>query len=60
MEPGMMPYDNVCPEWEQKVATHVEELVKLGWKWEGRGLVPSINAWSVLNVDSRDKNLETM
>ena len=49
-----------CPEWERKVAAHVEELVKLGWKWEGRGLVPSVNAWVVSNVDSRDNNIETM
>jgi len=55
-----MTRDDICPEWEQKVATHVEGLISLGWKWEGRGLVPSFNAWSVLSVDSCDNNLETM
>ena len=42
----------ICPIWERKVATHVEELIALGWKWEGRGLVPSVNAWHVSNVDT--------
>ncbi len=27
---------------EQAVAAHVEALVRLGWRWEGRGLVPTI------------------
>ena len=35
---------DVCPEWERKVAVHVEQLIALGWKWEGRGLVPSAGA----------------
>jgi hypothetical protein len=25
---------------EQLIAQHVEALVGLGWRWEGRGLVP--------------------
>ena len=48
---------------EQAVAAHVEALVQLGWRWEGRGLVPTIgpsndtngprnNALSNLTVDS--------
>ena len=27
---------------EQAVAAHVEALFQLGWRWEGRGLVPTI------------------
>ena len=27
---------------ELAVASHVEALVLLGWRWEGRGLVPTI------------------
>jgi hypothetical protein len=27
---------------ELAVASHVEALVQLGWRWEGRGLVPTI------------------
>ena len=27
---------------EQAVAAHVEALVSMGWRWEGRGLVPTI------------------
>ena len=27
---------------EQAVAAHVEALFRLGWRWEGRGLVPTI------------------
>ena len=31
---------------EHAVASHVEALVQLGWRWEGRGLVPTIQNWS--------------
>ena len=27
---------------ELAVASHVEALVQLGWRWEGRGLVPTV------------------
>lgn len=48
---------------EQAVAAHVEALFRLGWRWEGRGLVPTIgpsnvtestrnNALSGLTVDN--------
>jgi len=46
----------VCPEWERKVSGHVEELKRLGWRWEGRGLVPTVNAWNVSDVVSCDKD----
>ena len=55
-----MTHDDVCPIWERKVATHVEELKRLGWRWEGRGLVPSVGAWIVSDVDSRNSRNETM
>lgn len=29
---------------EQAIAAHVEALVQLGWRWEGRGLIPTIGA----------------
>jgi hypothetical protein len=31
---------------EQAVAAHVEALFQLGWRWEGRGLVPTIDSAS--------------
>ena len=55
-----MTHDDVCPIWERKVATHVEELISLGWKWEGRGLVPTVGAWHVSNADSYSNANETM
>ena len=27
---------------ETAIAAHVEALVQLGWRWEGRGLIPTI------------------
>ena len=27
---------------ETAIASHVEALVQLGWRWEGRGLIPTI------------------
>ena len=33
---------------EAAVASHVEALFALGWRWEGRGLVPTIQtSWRV-------------
>ena len=55
-----MTHNDVCPVWERKVATHVGELLKLGWKWDGRSLVPSVGAWVVSDVDSRNNVNETM
>ena len=51
---------DVCPDWESQVATHVEELVRLGWRWEGRGLVPTTGCWQVSNRVSKDINCETV
>jgi len=55
-----MTHDDVCPDWERKVAVHVEELISLGWRWEGRGLVPSVGAWVVSDVDSCNNKSETL
>ena len=54
-----MTHDDVCPVWERKVAGHVEQLISLGWRWEGRGLVPSVGAWHVTDVDSQDKGSQS-
>ena len=32
---------------ETLVAHHVEALIDLGWRWEGRGLVPTLRARKV-------------
>ena len=45
---------SVCPEWEREVSVHVEALKRLGWRWEGRGLTPTLNAWNVSDVVSCD------
>lgn len=55
-----MTHDDVCPDWERKVAAHVEELISLGWRWEGRGLVPSVGAWVASDVDSCNSRNETV
>ncbi len=39
---------------EQAVATHVEALVALGWRWEGRGLIPTYQAEALHGPDSAD------
>ena len=42
---------------EQAVAAHVEALVSLGWRWEGRGLIPTYQAEALHGPDSA--NLES-
>ena len=43
---------------EQAVAAHVEALVSLGWRWEGRGLIPTYQAEALHGPDSaRPENL---
>ena len=38
-------YQAVTNDHEEKaVAAHVEALIELGWRWEGRGLVPTIGS----------------
>ena len=32
---------------ETLIAHHVEALIDLGWRWEGRGLVPTLHARKV-------------
>ena len=38
---------------ETLVAHHVEALIGLGWRWEGRGLVPTFSAKTVTAFDSQ-------
>ena len=42
---------------EQAVAAHVGALVRLGWKWEGRGLVPTIGPIKTGPDNARSKTL---
>ena len=36
-------------EWEATVAFHVQSLVALGWRWEGRGIIPGWEPWHALS-----------
>lgn len=36
---------------ETLIAHHVEALIDLGWRWEGRGLVPTLRARKVTEVN---------
>ena len=38
---------------ETLIAHHVEALIGLGWRWEGRGLVPSLHGLKVTEVNSQ-------
>lgn len=37
---------------EQAIAAHVEALVAMGWRWEGRGLIPTYQAEALGGPDS--------
>lgn len=37
---------------ERATARHVEALIMLGWRWEGRGLAPVQDAGYLRRVDS--------
>jgi hypothetical protein len=39
---------------EAAVASHVEALYALGWRWEGRGLVPTIQTGCKFDPKSAD------
>lgn len=45
---------------ETLVAHHVEALIGLGWRWEGRGLVPSFDAKNLTAFDSQKLASETV
>lgn len=47
-------------ELEALIAHHVEALIGLGWKWEGRGLVPSLCAKNMPTFDSQKLSHETI
>ena len=38
---------------ETLIAHHVEALIDLGWRWEGRGLVPTLRTQRVTGVNHR-------
>ena len=37
---------------EATIAAHVEALVAMGWRWEGRGLIPTYQAEALDGPDS--------
>jgi hypothetical protein len=45
---------------EALIAHHVEALIGLGWRWEGRGLVPTLRAKNVPAINSQRLSLETI
>lgn len=45
---------------ETLIAHHVEALIGLGWRWEGRGLVPTLRASKVTQDNSRRLSLEAI
>ena len=45
---------------EALIAHHVEALIGLGWKWEGRGLAPSLCAKNMPTFDSQKLSQETI
>ena len=45
---------------ETLIAHHVEALIGLGWRWEGRGLVPTLCASKVTQVNGRRLSHESI
>ena len=45
---------------ETLVAHHVEALIGLGWRWEGRGLVPTFSGQNVTAFNSQKLSTETI
>jgi hypothetical protein len=45
---------------ETLIAHHVEALIDLGWRWEGRGLVPTFRPQNVPAVNSQRLSLESI
>lgn len=45
---------------ETLVAHHVEALIGLGWRWEGRGLVPTLCAEKVTAFNSQKLSQESI
>ena len=43
---------------EQQIAQHVEALIGLGWRWEGRGLVPAWHGKSLPTVQHQQLSQE--
>ena len=42
------------------IAHHVEALVGLGWRWEGRGLIPGWNTQNVTAFDDQTVSQESV
>jgi len=40
---------------ETLIAHHVEALIGLGWRWEGRSLVPSCETAKLLTAEQHQK-----
>jgi hypothetical protein len=40
---------------ETLIAHHVEALIGLGWRWEGRGLMPTSRTAQLLTAEQREK-----
>ena len=47
-------------ELEALIAHHVEALSGLGWRWEGRGLVPTLRAKNVPAINSQKLSHESI
>jgi hypothetical protein len=45
---------------ETLIAHHVEAVIGLGWKWEGRGLVPTFRAQKVPAFNSQRLSSEAI
>ena len=45
---------------ETLIAHHVEALIGLGWRWEGRGLVPTLRASKVTSFNSQKLSSEAI
>jgi hypothetical protein len=40
---------------ETLIAHHVEALIGLGWRWEGRGLIPTLQTAKQLTAEHQQK-----
>lgn len=45
---------------ETLIAHHVEALIGLGWRWEGRGLVPAFRAKNMPAINSQKLSHESI
>jgi hypothetical protein len=45
---------------ETLIAHHVEALIGLGWRWEGRGLVPTLRGKNMPAFNSQKLSAESI